>query len=118
MREIRLAKLATMMRPMACVKTRSNAASITRSLGVWPVGNDDAAHLVAALFQVGDVGDDQVDAQHRLLGEHEAAVDHDDVVAVLEGHHILADLFKAAQRDGAQFRLCQSSSPAVSRQAS
>ena len=56
------------------------------------VGDDDAADLVLALLQVGDVRDDQVDPQHVLFGEHQAAVDDDDVVGVLDDHHVLADL--------------------------
>ncbi len=39
------------------------------------VGDDDAPQLVAVLEDVGDIGDDQVDAQHLLFGEHEAGVD-------------------------------------------
>src|SRR3972149_5912618 len=51
---------------------------------------------------VGDVRDDQIDAQHLLLGEHEAGVDDDEVFAKLEDHHVLADLAEAAQGDYAQ----------------
>ncbi len=41
------------------------------------VREDDAANLAAVLDEVGDVGDDDVDAQELFFGEHEAGVDDD-----------------------------------------
>ena len=66
------------------------------------VGDEDAAHAVAVLQHIGEVGDDGVHAGHRLVREDLAAVDDDDVAAVLIGRHVLADLAHAAQRDHAQ----------------
>ncbi len=66
------------------------------------MGDQERLDLGAALLEVGDVGDDEVDAEHLLVGEHQAAVDDDDVVAVLEHVHVLADLADAAERDDAE----------------
>ena len=62
------------------------------------VSEDDAAQLLQVVADVGDVGDDGVDAGAVLAGELHAAVHDDDVVAELEGGHILADLTDAAQK--------------------
>ena len=69
------------------------------------VGDEERPDLGAVLLEVGDVGDDEVDAEHLLVGEHEAAVDDDDVVAVLEHVHVLADLAHPAERDDAERRV-------------
>ena len=69
------------------------------------VGDEERPDLVAVLLEIGDVGDDEVDAEHLLVGEHEAAVDDDDVVAVLEDVHVLADLPHPAERDDAERRV-------------
>ena len=39
-----------------------------------PVGDDDAAHPVAVLQQVLEIGDDVIDPQHVVFGEHQAGV--------------------------------------------
>ena len=69
------------------------------------VGNQYAAYVVHPLYQVGNVGDDQVHSQHSLLGKLDAAVDNDDVVAVFEGHHVLADFPQPSQGNDAEL-LC------------
>ena len=69
------------------------------------MGDQERLDVGAALLEVGDVGDDEVDAEHLLVGEHEPAVDDDDVVAVLEDVHVLADLPHPAERDDAERRL-------------
>ena len=66
------------------------------------VREDDAAHLLLVLLQIGDVGDDEIDAQHLLVREHEARVDDDDVVALFEREHVLADLADTTERDDPQ----------------
>jgi hypothetical protein len=62
-----------------------------------PVGDDDAAQLGFMFKQVADIGYEKVDAEHLILGEHHAGIDNDDVVAVLDGHHVLADLTESAE---------------------
>ena len=66
------------------------------------VGDEERLDVGAALLEVGDVGDDEVDAEHLLVGEHQSAVDDDDLVAVLEDVHVLADLAHPAERDDAE----------------
>jgi len=69
------------------------------------MGDEERTDVGAALLEVGDVGDDEVDAEHLLVGEHQAAVDDDDVVPVLEDVHVLADLPYPAERDDAERRV-------------
>ena len=64
--------------------------------------DEERLDLVPALLEVGDVGDDEVDAEHLLVREREPAVDDDDLVAVLEHGQVLADLAHAAQGQDAQ----------------
>ncbi len=59
------------------------------------MGNKDAANAVQFIVQIGGVGDDQVDAKHLLIGKHQSRVDDDDIFAVLDGHHVLANLAQA-----------------------
>ena len=66
------------------------------------VGDEEGLDALALVPQVGDVGHHEVDAEHLLVGEHQAAVDDDDLVAELEDRHVLADLADAAERDDAQ----------------
>ena len=48
--------------------------------------------ITDGVYQVGDVRDNQVNAQHLFLGKEHTGVDNDDVVTVLHDHHILPDL--------------------------
>ena len=54
-----------------------------------------AADFFLIFDQVCHVRDDKVDAVHVVLGESEAAVDDDDVLAVFENGHIFADLIES-----------------------
>ena len=62
-----------------------------------------SADTVTVFDQVGNVGDDQVDAQHVLLGKDGTAVHHDDILAILNDINIFADFLDTAQRDDADF---------------
>ena len=64
-----------------------------------PVREEDAADLVLVLNEIGDVGEDEVDARHLFGREDDARVDDDDVVPVLDGGHVLADLADAAEEE-------------------
>jgi hypothetical protein len=68
------------------------------------VGEHDRVDLVAAVEQVGEVGDDEVDAVHLGGGEADAHVDHDDAAVVLDDGHVLADLAQASEREDAEGR--------------
>ena len=66
------------------------------------VRDDEAEKAVAEPLQVGEIGNDQVDAEHVQLGKHQAAVDGDRRVAVLEHQAIETDLAEPAERDDTQ----------------
>ena len=65
------------------------------------VGDQQRAQLVGPLANVGEVVDDDVDAEHLVVGEHQAAIDDDEIVVGLDHRHVAADLAAAAQRDDA-----------------
>ena len=67
------------------------------------VGEEDAPDLVLVLDEIGEVGDDHIDAVHVVVGEAHAHIDNDDIAAVLIYRQILADLIESAQRDDLQF---------------
>ena len=66
------------------------------------VREDDGANVGAILFEVGDVRNNEVDAEELGFGEHHAGVDDDDVVAEPQGHHVHAEFAEAAEWDGGQ----------------
>ena len=68
------------------------------------VRDHDAAQLVLVLQHIGVIGQHQVDAGLRVVGEHEARVDEHHVLAALEHRHVLADTVKAAQGDDLERR--------------
>ena len=63
------------------------------------VGEDDRFDLVAILFEVGDVGDDEVDAEEFGLGEHHAGVNNDDGFADANRHHVHAEFAETTEGD-------------------
>ena len=63
------------------------------------VGEHDAVHPVLALAQVGELGQDQVDAGHVGVGEHDPAVEDDDAALDLDAGAVAADLAQAAEED-------------------
>ena len=67
------------------------------------VGVEDAVQPEVFLFpQIAEVRDDVIDAQHVVLGEHDAAVNQEGIVAPLDHRHVLADFAEAAQGDDSQ----------------
>ena len=63
------------------------------------VGDKEAPDLALVFLQIGDIRNHQIHAVHIVIREGQAAVHHNDVVAVLKGGDIHADLSKTAQRD-------------------
>ena len=63
------------------------------------VSDEERPDVGAVLLEIGDIRHDEVDPEHLLVREHQPAVDDDDVVAVLEDVHVLADLAHPAERD-------------------
>ena len=57
----------------------------------------------AVLDEIGDVGNDDVDAEQFGLGEHEPGIDDDNVVAPADGHAVHTELAQAAEGDDVQF---------------
>ncbi|CDC25498.1 uncharacterized protein BN668_01818 [Firmicutes bacterium CAG:466] len=66
------------------------------------VSQHDASDFFYVLCQIGNIRNNQVNAQHIVLGERQATVDDDDIVAVFQYGHILPDLFQTAQSDNFQ----------------
>src|SRR3954451_4170757 len=69
------------------------------------VRDEERPDVLLLVAEVRDVRDDEVDPEHLFVREHEPAVDDDDVVAVLEDVHVLADLPHPAERDDAERRV-------------
>ena len=69
------------------------------------MGDHEGADVLPSFPEVRDVRDDEVDPEHLLVREHQPAVDDDDVGAVLEDVHVLADLPHPAERDDAERRV-------------
>jgi hypothetical protein len=63
---------------------------------------DHRANTVSPFGQIAEVREDQVDAEMLVAREREAGVENDDLVAELEGGHVLANLPDTAKRDDAQ----------------
>ena len=63
------------------------------------VGEEHGLDPVGVLAQVGEVGEDEVDAGHVDLGEHDPAVDDEDAVLDLEAEAVPADLTEPAEED-------------------
>jgi hypothetical protein len=70
-----------------------------------PVRHEQGPKLVGALAQIGEIVDDDVDAEHFVIGEHQTAVDDDQVVASFDDRHVPADLAAAAEGHDANERL-------------
>ncbi len=67
-----------------------------------PVGEEDRLDVLGALTEVGEVGQDQVDAELVGRRERQPGVHHHHAAAVLDDGHVLADLAQAAQRQDAE----------------
>ena len=55
------------------------------------MGNDDSSYFVPVFNQVTHVRDDEVDAEHIVIGEGQTGIDDDNVVSVLDNRHVFAD---------------------------
>jgi len=73
------------------------------------VGEDNAADMLAILFEIGHVGDDEVDAKKFGVGKHHAGVDDEDVVAKAQDQHVHAKFAETAERNNSKrlIRLAQ-----------
>ena len=62
------------------------------------VGEDQRLDLPLAIFEISQVGNDQVHAELIGLGEHRTGVDNDSGISTRDGHHVQAELAEAAER--------------------
>ena len=69
----------------------------------WPWVRTMPRTALAVFDEIGNVGDDDVDAEQFGFGEHESGVDDDDVVAPADGHAVHTELAQAAEGDNLQF---------------
>ena len=53
------------------------------------VGNDDAAYQMTFFQQVIKIGNDVVNSQHIVLGEHDAGVYYENIIPIFIEDHIL-----------------------------
>ena len=65
------------------------------------VGGDARLDAVGVLAQVREVGQDEVDAVHVGVGEHQPAVDEQQAAVLLEHHAVAADLAETAEEGDA-----------------
>jgi hypothetical protein len=65
------------------------------------MSDQNAPDVVGAFDQIGDVGDDEVYPEHTLFGKLDPAIDDDNIVAVLQGHHVFADFPETSQGNDA-----------------
>jgi len=66
------------------------------------VGHHDSLDAIGTVEHILHVGDDDVDAEHVVLGKHEPGVDDNHAVAVLDHQHVPPDLAEPTQGDDAQ----------------
>ena len=66
------------------------------------VRHEHRAQLMLPFADVRKVVDNDIDAEHFVVGKHQAAVDDHHVVVGLDDRHIAADLAAAAQRNNAR----------------
>ncbi len=61
------------------------------------VSENDTTDAVAIFGEIGNVGNDDVDAEQFGFGEHEAGVDDEDIVSVADGHAVHTELAEPPQ---------------------
>jgi hypothetical protein len=52
------------------------------------VGNEKGFHFVLVFSQVLNLGDDHIHAGHVLFRKHEARINNQDILVILEDHHV------------------------------
>src|SRR5260370_36934449 len=71
------------------------------------VRNEDTANVLLLVAQIARIGNNKIDAEHLLVGEHYSGINNDDVVTILYDHHILSDFPQASQWSQSNFFCCQ-----------
>src|SRR5258705_894270 len=67
------------------------------------VGENDGANVLPVLSKIGNVGDDDVDAEQFCFREHQAGIDDNNVVSPAHGHAVHTELAQPAERNYVQF---------------
>ena len=67
------------------------------------VRDDIATQLVQIALEVGGIRDHQIHAQHIVIRKRNAAVDYQNIIAIFNDRHILADLIETTERYNLQF---------------
>ena len=68
-----------------------------------PVSENNALYFLPVFGQVGDIRDNNIDAQKLGFRKHQAAVDDDDIVTPSYGHAVHPELAQAAEGYDVQF---------------
>ena len=63
------------------------------------VRQDHAQHFVAILFEIREIGRNDVDAEQFGIRKHHAGIHDDDFVPIADGHGVHTELAQTAQRD-------------------
>ena len=63
------------------------------------MGQDDGADMLAVFDEVGDIGDNNIDAQQFGLGKHETGIDDDNVVCPAKCQAVHSEFAQSAQGD-------------------
>ena len=70
------------------------------------MGEEQRVNVFPIFLEEREIGDNDIDAHQLRVGEHHAAVDDDDVVAVAQGHAVHPEFAEAAERDYLQLPFC------------
>ncbi len=55
------------------------------------VSNDYATYTVFLIIKITGIRNNEIDAKHFVVGKHNSSIHNDDIVSVLDDHHILSD---------------------------
>src|SRR5947209_13125576 len=69
--------------------------------------DEDTTYTLLLICQIARIRDHQIDTKHFIIGEHHSDINHNQIVAVLDDHHILSDLSQSSERDESNFFCCQ-----------
>ena len=63
------------------------------------MGDDNRLDTMFVVFEIFGIRYYKINSEHLLLGKHYTRVNNNQIVAILNDHHIFADLAQTAQRD-------------------
>src|SRR5437764_15114643 len=69
--------------------------------------DEDTTYTLLLIREIARIRDNQIDSKHFIIGEHHSDINHDQIVAVLDDHHIFSDLTQSSERDESNFFCCQ-----------